>query len=248
MDLSAMMENARRKGLDGIAITDHDSIEACEEAEAYSRPGFHVIPGIEVNSKIGDVIGLYVREPIESRDPVEVVKEIQAQDGIAILPHPFRHPAKIPIEFFELLDGIEYYNSRYVNTVRKYKQIIPADVFDLAKKFKLALIGVSDAHTLAEIGRGTTIIPGNTEDEVKRAIRNRSVVVGRKTTPAVKKVTSVINKWMFPDSDNPLTHIIDKGDYLTTEREGVESAGLGKGDYPDVFEFEREGKENEESE
>ncbi len=43
---------AKSKGLQAIAITDHDTIEGCEEALSEgSRVGFEVIPGIEISAE-----------------------------------------------------------------------------------------------------------------------------------------------------------------------------------------------------
>ncbi|NLY44994.1 MAG: PHP domain-containing protein, partial [Tissierella sp.] len=46
-----VVDYAIEKGLDGIAITDHDSVMGIEEALLYSKKfnGFNIIPGIELS-------------------------------------------------------------------------------------------------------------------------------------------------------------------------------------------------------
>jgi len=60
-----VVEEALRKGLKAIAITDHDSIDGLEEAmEAGRRLGVEVIPGVEINAqyegKEAHVLGYFV--------------------------------------------------------------------------------------------------------------------------------------------------------------------------------------------
>lgn len=113
-----VIEAARRRGLAGIAVTDHDTIAgAVATSDANRHNDFLVIPGIEVKSDLGDIIGLYLSRDIRSRTFADVIEEIHEQGGLAYLPHPLRTfgAEHIP-EIFRghpALDLWELYNGRY---------------------------------------------------------------------------------------------------------------------------------------
>ncbi len=112
------IEIARRRGLDGIAVTDHDTISgAVAAAEANRYSDFLVIPGIEVKSDRGDIIGLYLKRDIKSRTFADVIDEIHEQGGVAYLPHPIRTfgAAAVPeiLAGYPGIDRWELYNGRY---------------------------------------------------------------------------------------------------------------------------------------
>lgn len=80
-----------RKHLDVIAITDHDRIDAAlwayEHRDEYS---YDIIPGVEVSSREGHILGLWVTMPIPKNLSLEdTVEAIHEQNGIAVLAHPY---------------------------------------------------------------------------------------------------------------------------------------------------------------
>ncbi|HEX5506865.1 MAG TPA: PHP domain-containing protein, partial [Thermomicrobiales bacterium] len=109
----------RRRGLDGIAVTDHNTLAGGLEAVALAPAGFTVIPGEEVKSSEGEIIGLFLREEIPAGlSPEETAARIRAQDGIVVVPHPFdpirTSPLKTPalerLVAAGLVDAIEVLN------------------------------------------------------------------------------------------------------------------------------------------
>src|SRR5918912_3861614 len=54
----------RRRGLDGIAVTDHNTLAGGLEAAALAPPGFTVIPGEEIKSSEGEIIRPFPSEEI----------------------------------------------------------------------------------------------------------------------------------------------------------------------------------------
>jgi predicted metal-dependent phosphoesterase TrpH len=151
------IEMARRRGLDGIAVTDHDTVQgALETVKANPYSDFLVIPGIEVKSDRGDVIGLYVKEEIRSRLFADVIDEIRDQGGIVYLPHPIRTfgaPA-VPGIFEEYtgIDAWERYNGRY----NAHEFALADDAFDRLPVGR-SYCG-SDAHFPWEIGLFRTVL------------------------------------------------------------------------------------------
>jgi predicted metal-dependent phosphoesterase TrpH len=153
-----VLEIARRRGLDAIAITDHDTIEGALATLAVNRyRDLLVIPGIEVKSDLGDIIGLYVTRPIASRTFGDVIEEIHEQGGIAYVPHPIRTFGSARIRdihaHYPGIDLWELYNGRYDRT----EFAAAGEVFE-----KLGIDGAlcgSDAHLPWEIGVFRTFLP-----------------------------------------------------------------------------------------
>jgi len=80
---------AKKRGLDGIAVTDHDTIRGGLEALKLRPEDLDVIVGAEIKTDRGDVIGLFLNEEIRERDHIEVIEAIRRQGGVAVVPHPF---------------------------------------------------------------------------------------------------------------------------------------------------------------
>ena len=110
MTLAEIAARARAAGLDGAAVCDHD--RTLEEVPEF--PDFLLIPGVEVSTEYGHLLGLFVREPIGTRRFAEAVERIHSQGGLAVLAHPFEHSrdAGRIAPTVPLLDGVEVWNSR----------------------------------------------------------------------------------------------------------------------------------------
>jgi predicted metal-dependent phosphoesterase TrpH len=156
-DPDRVIEAARGAGLDRICITDHNEI-ATALLLRQRYPGF-VIAGEEVKTAEGvDIIGLYIHELIPKGTPArETCARIRAQGGLVYVPHPFA-PGKggdgfiLPI-VEDLVDAVEGFNARLHHQSLNDRAVAWANERDLP-------IGAgSDAHTCAEVGRGTVEVP-----------------------------------------------------------------------------------------
>lgn len=188
MEPEKLIEIARKRGLDGVAITDHDVIagafETARIASLIAPPGFLVIVGEEIATSAGDIIGLFLREEIVTDDPVEAVDRIKAQGGIAILPHPFARTLTIDAAVAEKLDGCEGFNARYSRSTAIEQGIGDERAVAFAQQYDLTLVASSDAHFYREIGRARTIVPATTADDVRDALlRGNTVLQGRASSP-----------------------------------------------------------------
>ncbi len=111
-----ILRQAVRKGLDGIAICDHNTIEgslhAIERARELSLP-LLVIPGIEVSTSDGHLIVIGIRENIEPGLPVSETIGIARQKGaVLIAPHPFKKDSMGLAA--KDADAVETFNSRCI--------------------------------------------------------------------------------------------------------------------------------------
>lgn len=169
-----VIELAKRKQLNGIAVTDHETEEGgLATLEANHDRDFLVIPGAEIKTDLGDLIGLFLSHPIKSRKFDVVLEEIAEQGGVSIVPHPLRtfqsveHFISIR-QRFPLVDAWEIMNGRYDSRLLSKS----LEVFQ-----RLSIANASsgsDAHMPWELGRCRTAMFGRpaTANEFRRLIQN----------------------------------------------------------------------------
>lgn len=170
MTMEEIVSLAKAKGLNGAAICDHDL--ALLDAPEYD--GFLIIPGIEVSTQFGHLLGLFLTGPVETRDFFEAVETIHAQGGLAVLAHPFEHSrdGSRLAPAVSLLDGLEVWNSRADRKIRDANRLAAS----FAQVCRLRPFGGSDAHCPQEVGNGFTTVEAEklTLEVVKAALLEKN--------------------------------------------------------------------------
>ncbi|WP_121822362.1 PHP domain-containing protein [Halostella salina] len=181
-----LLKQADAVGLDALAVTDHDEIDASlEAAERAAEYGLVGIPGMEVSTAAGHVLALGVEERVPEGLPYdESLDRIRDLGGIAVVPHPFqesRHGvlANISKDALAEADAIEVYNSRLL-TGRANRQ---AERF--ARERGIPMTAGSDAHISEMVGQAVTRIGAEERsvDAILDAIREGRTTVEGKRTP-----------------------------------------------------------------
>ncbi|MCD6325426.1 PHP domain-containing protein [Candidatus Bathyarchaeota archaeon] len=151
-----VLEEAQRKGLDGVAITDHKTIRGVHEA-LKKRGNLIIIPGQEVRTKQCEILALGIKKKIEDDLPVlETIKRIHAQQGLAVLPHP-------TVPFFGSVDE-KIMKSLPLDGIEVFSSITPLPWYFFRKNLKLArklgipILAGSDSHAAETVGDAYTII------------------------------------------------------------------------------------------
>ncbi|WP_262178606.1 PHP domain-containing protein [Haloarcula laminariae] len=180
-----LLEQARAVGLDALAVTDHDEIEASlRAAELAPDYGLVGITGMEVTCEAGHVLALGITEAIPpGLSFAETLDRIREQGGLAVVPHPFqesRHGVLDKISKAELAtaDAIEVYNSRLL-TGHSNRQ---AERF--ARRRGLPMTAGSDAHIAEMVGQAVTTVDADEASvaAILDAIREgRTTVEGERT-------------------------------------------------------------------
>lgn len=186
--IESLMKAAKRKKLDGIAITDHNTAKGWKEAKKIARKlKLFFVPGEEIKCKEGiEVLGLWLKKEISPGSFEEIVEEIRKQKGVSVLAHPTRIPKKIKIEnYAKKVDAIEVFNSRSNNEKAKL----------LASKLKKSLTGGSDAHSCFELGSSWTEAKARTLSEFKKALLLGKTKVQGKKSPFFVHFFSTIAKF-----------------------------------------------------
>ncbi|BDZ70553.1 PHP domain-containing protein [Methanobacterium petrolearium] len=186
-----IVKTAMRRGLSGIAITDHDTIKGSGKVKKYETDEFQVICGSEISTERGEVIGLFLSDEIKSHTFLEVVDQIKEQDGIVVLPHPFDNIRKNGVNLskkeVKLVDCIEIYNSRCLR--QKYND----DAWKFAKNNDLMYVAGSDAHFAREVGNAGIIIG---EGSVRKSILKGNLdFFGKKSSLTNLIMTKMLKTW-----------------------------------------------------
>jgi predicted metal-dependent phosphoesterase TrpH len=163
--------------LDVVAITDHDETSAALDAREWaSRRAYRiqVIPGVEVTTRDGHVLALFIEErPPALRSLLATAEWVRAQGGLCIAPHPFtrwthslnRRVLGAAVEA-GLLAGVEVLNASLAGRASRPRAL------QFATEHGLAVVGASDAHMLAMVGLARTGFPGRTPSDLRHALEH----------------------------------------------------------------------------
>jgi predicted metal-dependent phosphoesterase TrpH len=154
----ALLHWMNRRGLDMVAITDHNTISGA--LEFHSRAPHRFLVGEEIETTDGELIGLFLDQEVPpGLSPQETIALIRAQGGLVGASHPldrFRGTA-MGLEALETireqLDFLEVFNAR---------TFLPDDnrkAQELATRWGLPGSAGSDAHAPFEVGRAYVEMP-----------------------------------------------------------------------------------------
>jgi predicted metal-dependent phosphoesterase TrpH len=156
---------ARAAGLNGFAITDHNTCDAVDymishglmRADGQPVDGMLVIPGIEVTTADGHLLclGCVLPSSLKGMPSAEVCRLAQEAGGLAVAPHPydlFRAGIRESVLDTLPLDGLEVFNA--ATTLKRHNR----KAYDYAQKRGLPMTAGSDAHHAGAVGVACTIV------------------------------------------------------------------------------------------
>ena len=184
-----IVEEATRRGFPLIAITDHDHVEGAKRVQELiyqQNSSLQMITGVEVSTRQGHLLGLFVtKAPKAMRSVEESIENIKEQGGLVIVPHPLgklvpslsRAKIDVLLEKGYAIDGIEMYNPSPANA--SMRLVVRA----ANQQWGLAETGGSDAHFWQHIGAAYTLFPGSSPEDLRQAIIERTVRPGGQELP-----------------------------------------------------------------
>jgi predicted metal-dependent phosphoesterase TrpH len=175
--LKQVVSCARKKGLDGVAITDHNTVKG---ALKLKTKDIIVIPGIEVSTSDGHLLGLNVAKPITKKLGIEeTIEIIHDYGGIAVAPHPFSFYKSPPSRSVSNYDAVEVMNASSIPF-----SILTHFSRQFAKDLDLPQMGGSDSHYAPEIGLAYTVVDSCSDvDEIVSAIKKGNVYASGRGIP-----------------------------------------------------------------
>jgi len=189
MSPNLLIKNAIEKGLDGLAVTDHNTIEGAMEVWDIVRDedlDLEVIIGEEISTDRGEILAYFINEVIDPGPFEDVIAAIRRSGGVSAVPHPFDKIRKGFSGMEEVLgevDAIEVINSRCLFNKR---------ALDLCLDRKKPMLGGSDAHFYGEVGRGWTEFP---DDRRRSILEGRTRAGGGLSNPAYLALTKGVKLW-----------------------------------------------------
>ena len=163
--------------LNVIAITDHDTTDGVHEAmDLAPAYGIEVIPGCEISTAEGHLLGLFIDQPVKAgQSLVDTVLQVRQLGGLCAAAHPMaRGLSSLRIEAIRkalgthgvagTLVGVEAFNGGLVYTRRN--PLVAA----LCQTLPLAQLGNSDSHILQTIGQGSTYFHGKSAADLRAAL------------------------------------------------------------------------------
>lgn len=182
-DARAVLERIEaHTNLDIVAITDHDDIRGAliaREVHAHGRYRFELVTGIEVTTRSGHLLALWVDRPIPSfRSLEETIATIHDAGGLAVLAHPFspltRSVGQRGLErVLRIADPSTHPDGIEVANLTLAGRVTGAKPRRLNVGYGLAETGGSDAHFPEELGMAATAFPGRTSADLRTAILAR---------------------------------------------------------------------------
>ncbi len=170
-----LIESARKKGLDRIVITDHNSIQGA--LKAFSLASDLVIIGEEIKTTKGELLAAYVKEEIPGGlEPHKTIQLLRDQGTFISISHPFDWRTGA-WEYYELMDIIHEVDAVEVFNSRCMKKDANNLAMDFAKHFHLPGTAGSDAHIAFEIGNGyVDVLKFSNAEELKHVIKSGKIM------------------------------------------------------------------------
>lgn len=183
-----LLSVAAARGIDRLAITDHNSI-AGARAAARLDPG-RVIIAEEIMTTQGELLAYFVQEEIPGGlEPGEVIRRLRQQQALISVSHPFdglrsgawREADLLPL--LDQLDALEVFNAR------SFTPAVDQRAAAFARQHGLLMTVGSDAHGLGEIGRARLRMPDFSDAESMRQALVQAEIVARYSSPLVRLVS-----------------------------------------------------------
>lgn len=193
--LKSIIEIAKKRGLDGVAITDHNYV--------YQGPdfldGIDIISGSEITlNDEGHLLAFYVKKEIPfGLSLEETVSLIRGQGGYAVLAHPFRSDHgwmlkkdKKSIEKgISLIDGLEAGNAS-----DKKKRRDKVLNFSKTQPKSFILTAGSDAHMSGKVGFGVIEVNERINKENFKKVLSEGRIIVRDEADAFSKEARIFKK------------------------------------------------------
>jgi predicted metal-dependent phosphoesterase TrpH len=159
---------AKKRGLTAVAVTDHNTVEGAQKIS--KETDFLIIPGTEVSSLHGHIVGLNLNTLIpRGLSADETVDRIHEAGGIAIACHPYAMlKGSVGKHVTGKFDAVEAINASAFPFTRATSK-----AHQLAERLKLPKVAGTDAHYGPVIGQAYTLIDSEPNVEaIIKAIKN----------------------------------------------------------------------------
>ncbi len=181
--LPQLLKVARQRGLQRLAITDHNTI--ANALRAHEIDPELIIVGEEIKTSAGELLTFFISEGIPKHTPpMQAVQALKGQGAFICLAHPFDkrrgHWNEEELEpLLPYIDAVEVFNSRCFDPTANQAAL------EYAQRKHLPMLGGSDAHSLVELGLSTvTLPPFHSAADLRLSLRHSKLETRPFTPPA----------------------------------------------------------------
>jgi hypothetical protein len=185
LDPIELFQEAKRIGLDGICLTEHDKLwDSQEVARLRKEYDLVILRGVEVTSMEGDILVFGLKDELNGIISLEKLREVVDETGgVMLASHPFRGGFIAGKEFtipgltltvenackehvFQFVEGMEVLNGENSDIENEF-------AVEVCQQLSLRGVGGSDAHNVSEVGRCVTIFEQkiSTEEELIQELK-----------------------------------------------------------------------------
>jgi len=166
-----LVKTCRRKGIDRVVVTDHNTIAGARACQTLAPE--LVIVGEEIKTTRGELLASFIEEEIPAGlSPQETIRRLKDQGAFISVSHPFdiyrggHWNEQDLLEILPDVDAIEVFNSRC------WSQEFNQQAQEFAKEHDVAGTVGSDAHAPLELGRAVLLLEQfQGPDEMRKVIR-----------------------------------------------------------------------------
>jgi len=198
-----IIKAAKKIGLGAVAITDHKVTDSWDPARKEAKKqGIIFIPGMEIQTIEGHIIGLGLNEPVKNYLSVEeTVDIIHKQGGLSVAPHPFDILGKGIGDYIKEVDVVEVFSSLNLDISNHIARV-------KAKMLNKPFCVGSDAHTVEMLGKAINMVDADDVDSILKQIKNRNACF--KTEYIEPKILVEWTRERFIRSYNDVVEYINK--------------------------------------
>jgi predicted metal-dependent phosphoesterase TrpH len=179
-----LVKACRRKGIDRVIVTDHNTIAGARAAQALDPE--LVVVGEEIMTTCGEILAAYVTEEIPAGlSPQETICRLKEQRAFISVSHPFdvyrggHWDEQDLLEILPDVDAIEVFNSRC------WSPEFNRQAQRFAEEHNIPSTVGSDAHALLELGRAVLLLEQFQGPDELRAVIRQGIPKVRWSSPWV---------------------------------------------------------------
>ena len=192
--LEDVIELSQEKNIDGVAITDHNTIAGAVRLKEYVKRrnlNLSVIVGEEVRTLSGDILALDIDSKIKHGTSVEeTLDRIRECNGLAVACHPYAGNGvgekMVKTKKFDIIETLNSCASRTANIRAK----------ELARSLGLTGIGGSDAHRPEIFGNAVTEVAQ--DRTVRESLEKGLTMVRGEESPQTSRITMILRRLAQP--------------------------------------------------
>jgi hypothetical protein len=183
-----LVKVCRRKGIDRVIVTDHNTIAGARAAQALDPE--LVIVGEEILTTRGELLAAFVAEEVPAGlSPEETIRRLRGQGAFISVSHPFdiqrggHWDEADLLEILPQVDAIEVFNSRC------WSPEFNRQAQEFAERHNIPGTVGSDAHAPLELGRSLLLLQQFQGPDELRAVLPRGIPQVRWSSPWVHLIS-----------------------------------------------------------